>query len=66
MSCESCIAARHAETAALLEATSKAQSRATELNIPIYILRTPNGYEISDTPQPNAIEVKLPGGPVMR
>lgn len=56
-SCEGCLASRQAEMDEYAQAVKKAKERAKNEQIPIFILKTANGYTITDIIQPNAIEV---------
>lgn len=64
MSCESCIAERFSEMEAYKLAKKSAQEKANAESKPYYILRTPNGYTISDKIEPNAFEAILPDNPM--
>ena len=60
MSCQSCVAARDAEISALADSVKEAQLRADTTGNPVFVLRTEDGYVISDEQQPNTIDVRLP------
>lgn len=60
MSCESCIAARQAETAAFIAAREDSQKLANENNQPVFLLLDNGNYYPSLIQQPNTIEVFLP------
>lgn len=59
-SCEGCLAARMDEMAAYEQAIKSAKERANEKQIPIFILKTTDGYTISESLEANAVEAVLP------